>query len=44
VPSNSSKYPQLHDREWLVRQYVELGRDGKDLDEAEGASQHDAGR
>lgn len=26
MASNSSKYPELHDHDWLYRQYVELGR------------------
>jgi hypothetical protein len=31
MPSNSSKYPQLHDEAWLRRQYVELRRSAKDI-------------
>jgi hypothetical protein len=29
--SNSSKYPQLHDHDWLKRQYHDLGREASDI-------------
>lgn len=38
LTSNSSKYPQLHDADWLRRQYAELGRATQDIADELGCS------